>query len=313
MKLYKLYIYGIALGFWAQGLVANAQTATDLENAVTTGSQFEQAQENTAQTRKRTETATMLEGEPGVFILKKNDIFVVGAALGTGYSDNPGRTLDTNAKDAGYASLALSAGINTRLDQQYDAGINIVASGTEYDRRDAPSYRNVIGNAYIGRPVLKGRVYLSANATAGVNTNRAFGRGTAFYAFGANASSVHKLSSTMILRPTIGITRQLSDQSEQNNTLVNVGATLIWRLQENWQATGNLAYTHKSYDNFFEDVTFVSRKDDGYRAGITVSRRINKDTDISLSLDYSNVKSTFFLSRYTALDGGLRVKISKRF
>ena len=313
MKLYRLYAGVALLILGAHGLLANAQIATDLENAITTGSQFEQAQEITAQTRKRTEITTMLEGEPGVFILKKNDIFVVGAALGTGFSDNPGRTLDTNAQDASYGSLALSAGVNTRIAQQYDAGINFVASGTEYDRVDAPSYRNLIGNTYIGRPVFDGRIYLSANATAGVNTDRVFERGTVFYAFGANASSVYKLSGKILFRPSIGVTRQLSAQSEQNNILVNVGASLIWRLHEKWLATGNLSYTYKSYDNFFEDVTFVSRKDDGYRAGITIARQINRDADFSLSLDYSDVRSTFFLSRYTAFDGGLSAKISKRF
>lgn len=313
MKLIKQSICVLAFSLGFQSHLAGAQTATDIENAVTTGSQFEQAQENTERARERTETATMLKGEPGVFILKKNDIFVIGAALGAGFSDNPGRTLDTNAKDASYGSLALSAGINTRIAQQYDAGINIVASGTEYDRSDAPSYRNLIGNAYVGQPVFNGRIYLSANATAGVNTDRVFERGTAFYAFGVNASSVHKISNNMLVRPSIGISRQLSAQSEQNNTLLNVGATLLWKPKKKWLATGSLSYTHKSYDNFFEDVTFVSRKDDGYRAGIAIARELDKNIDISLSLDYTDVKSTFFLSRYTAFDSGLSAKISRRY
>ncbi len=316
MKLFYKYMLFVTLVCVALVFAeprALAQTASDLETAVTTGSQFEEAQILLDEQRQHSEDSTMLEGEPGVFILKKNDIFVLGAAAGSGFSDNPGRTLDTNAQDAYYSSVALSAGINTRIAGQYDAGLNVVASGTEYDRGDAPSNRNAITNVYIGRPVLDGRFYISANATAGLNMDRKFDRGTAFYSTGINVSTIRKFSKNVLIRPTLSVSRQWSGQGEQNNYSLSAAGEVVCRPAQKWLVRGRIAYNARWFDDFFEDVTFVKRKDNVIRAGLTVSRQITKGIDASASIEYIDQNSSFFISDYKAFDTGLNLKISRRF
>ena len=292
---------------------SHAQTATDIENAVTTGSILDDAIKLPQNGRTRVKETGLLPGEAGIFILKKNKIFYVSSAIASGFTSNPGRTLDTNSKDAAYGSLALSAGVNTRIAGKYDAGASLVVSGTEYDRSDAPSNRNFIGNAYIGRSVFDGLVYLSGNATAGVSTDRSFKRDVAFYAIGINASMLKKLSKNILFRPSISARRQWSGQSEQNNFDLSAIASVIWFPKNKWVVTGTLSYSYKNFDNFFEDVTFVKRRDNVFRGFLSVAYKLNKDIYLSLSLDYTDQNSSFFLSEYTALDSGVSLKISKRF
>ncbi|VAW00888.1 hypothetical protein MNBD_ALPHA05-2002, partial [hydrothermal vent metagenome] len=250
---------------------------------------------------------------PGVFILRKIDIYSASVAFGSGYSDNPGRTLDTNAEDSFFGSVALSAGINTRIAQQYDAGINIVASGTEYTRGDAPSNRNLLANAYFGRAIFDGNLYVSANASAGVNTGQKFRNGTGFYNTGVSVSTVRKLSDRIIVRPSVGASRQWSDQSEQNNYAVTAATDVIWKPAAKWLVRGQVSYSRRIYDNFFEDVTFVERKDSLIRAGLSVSRQVNDFIDVSASVDYADQNSDFFLSTYNAFDAGVSARMTHRF
>jgi len=292
---------------------AVAQTSSDLESAVTTGSQFDEALSLSDQQRQDSEDAAILEGEPGVFILRKNEIFVLGAAASSGFTTNPGRTLDTNAEDAYYGALAISAGINTRIAQQFDAGVSIVASGTEYDRGDAPSNRNVISNVYVGRAVFDGEFYVSANASVGINFDGDFNNSTAFYSTGVNISTMRKISDRVFFRPSLLAARQWSDQGEQNNYAFTAASEIIWAPAPKWLVRGHASYTHRRFDDFFEDVTFVKRKDHQFRVGAAVSRQITKSIDASASIDYTNQKSSFFISEYEAFDGGLSLKVSRRF
>lgn len=291
----------------------SAQTASDLENSVTTGSQFEQSQILSNEQRRQSEDATILAGEPGVFILNKNKIFVLGAAAGTGYTDNPGRTLDTNDEGAFYGTLALSAGVNTRIAQQVDAGISVVASGVEYGRADAPSYRNVISNIYFGRGIWDDRIYLSSNTSVGVNFDREFKNSTTFYSTSINASTIQKITDNILFWPSVSVLRQWSGQSEQNNFTFSVSSMIIWRPAPKWTVRGHGGYSHRRYDDFFEDVTFVKRKDHQFRVGVGVSRQITESIDASANFDYTNQSSSFFISEFEALDGGVTLKINKRF
>lgn len=311
LKLSRIMI--VVLGFTLSAGISSAQSAADLESAVTTGSQFDEAQLLLEEQRDTTEGAASIEGEPGIFILRKNKIFTYGAAVGTGFSDNPGRTLNSSGEDAAYASAALTAGINTRIAQRYDAGASFVGSLNKYDRSDAPSNSNAILNSYIGTPVLDGALYVSANAAAGLNMDDSFDRGTAFYQIGASVSNVTRLSDTILLRPSFGVARQWAGQGEQKNLSATASAELIWRARPKWLVRGNVAYTHRIYDDFFEEVTFVERKDDSVRLGVSVARQINESINASLNFEYTDQRSSFFISEYDAIDGGLSLRLSKRF
>ncbi len=289
-----------------------AQTVNDIENAVTQGTQFDDAQSLSNRHQQDLE-GSVIEGEPGVFILRKIDIFSVGALVGGGYSSNPNRNFDTNGDGSFFASLAVTAGVNTRVASKYDVGVNFVLSSIEYERENAPSNRNVVGNAYIGKSFLENRLYLSASLSSGISMDGNFKQGTMFYRTSLSASSVFPLSKRLILRPGLSIARQWSGQKEHNNISGSISGELLWRFNPRWQASGLVSYTHRRYDDFFEDVTFVKRKDNLIRLSLSVARHITRSIDVSASVEYAHQGSKFFLSAYDTLDSGIYGRLTHRF
>lgn len=300
------------LAFVMCNSISIAQTVNDIENAVTQGAQFDDAQ-SLSDRRKQMEGGTAIEGEPGVFILRKIDIFSVGALLGGGYSSNPRRNFDTNGDGSFFASMAVTAGVNTRIASKYDAGINIVVSGIEYEREDAPSNRNVVGNAYMGKSFLKDRLYISASVSSGITMDGNFKQGIMFYQAALSASTAFSLSKRMFFRPGVSIARQWSGQAEQNNISATMSGEVLWHPNPKWRASGLVSYTHRRYDNFFEDVTFVKRKDNLIRLSLSVVRHITKTLDVSASVEYTHQGSKFFLSAYNSLDSGIYGRLTHRF
>lgn len=314
MRTFQRFLFGaVTLGLMALAPYGYAQTSlNDVQGAITQGSQFDDARSLVDQRRQEAEDEATIEGEPGVFILKKTEIFTVGVSTGGGYSTNPARTLDTSQESA-FANLSVRAGINTLIDQTYDVGLNLVGSGTEYDNESGPSSRALVANAFVGRSVLNNRVYLSGSLVSGVNTNKKFDQGRAFYGASLNASYVHKLSDNVLFRPSATLSKQLSGESEQDSISASASAEIIWQPAPKWSLSGQVAYMHRKYDDFFEDVTFVKRKDDQIRLGLSVSRHITDKVSISASYDYTSQDSTFFLSGYESHDGGASLQISRRF
>ncbi len=314
MKLHNLIMIGcIITAVTALSPNAFAQTSlNDVQGAITQGAQFDDARKLIDRRRQDAEDRAIVDGEPGVFILKKAKIFTVGISAGGGYSSNPGRTLDTSNESA-FANVALRAGVNTIVAQTYDVGLNIAVSAVEYDDTLGPSSRSAVTNAFIGRGVWDNRIYVSGSVVAGVNANEKLKQGRAFYGTSINASYVHKLSNNILLRPSVSASRQWSGESEQNNISATASAELIWQIAPKWTMSTQLAYTHKAYDNFFEDVTFVKRKDGNIQAGFRVTRKIADKVNISVSYDYTTQDSTFFLSEYESHDGGINLQISKKF
>ena len=313
MKLLRCLIGIGALGLMALAPHAFAQTSiNDVEGAITQGSQFDEARELIDQRRQDAEDEAIIDGEAGVFILKKTEIFTVGLSTGGGYSSNPTRTLDTSEESA-FANLAVRAGINTIIGDTYDVGVNVVGSGTEYEEDSGPSNRTLVANAFVGRSVWDNRIYLSGSLVSGVNADDSFDQGRAFYGATVNASYIHQLSDNVLVRPSVNLSRQLSGESEQDNFSAGASAEIIWQPAAKWSVIGQVAYTYREYDDFFEDVTFVKRQDDQVRAGITVSRRITDKVSLSASYDYTTQDSSFFLSGYDSHDGGASLQVSRRF
>lgn len=303
----------IAVFALADPSAASAQTSlNDVEGAITQGAQFDDARELVYERRLEAAEDSTIDGEAGIFVLKKNKLFTISASAGGGYSTNPGRTLDTSQASA-FGSFALRAGLNTIIGQQYDVGVNLVGAATEYEDDLGPSNRSGVANIYVGRTLFDDRLYFSIGAVAGVNTNADFEQSSTFYGSSVSASYTLPISKSVLFRPSIIATRQWSNRSEQNNISGNANADLIWQPAPNWIVSGGASFTYRKYDNFFEDVTFVEREDNQYRIGLSVSRRITDTSNISVSYDYTNQNSSFFLSEYDSHDGGLNVQISHRF
>lgn len=291
----------------------NAQTINDIESAVTQGEQFEDVQELSANREQMERDGSVIAGEPGVFILNKIDIFSIGAALGGGYSTNPKRNFDTNGEGSFFANAAISAGVNTRINSSFDTGINLIVSGTEYEKDGNPSNRNLVGSAYVAKAFLDRRLYISANITTGLAMDSKFKNSTAFYGASLSASSSFPLSDNLIWRPGVTLSRQWSGQSEQNNIAGTISSDLSWFVAPSWIVNGRLSYTHKIYDDFFEDVTFVVRKDNSIRGSLTLIKQFSTSTTASVSVEYTRQDSRFFISEFRSFDGGLYARFNHRF
>ncbi|GAB5458553.1 MAG: hypothetical protein Hens3KO_15830 [Henriciella sp.] len=293
--------------------VAKAQVLDDIESSVTQGNQYNEALQVFPDNVEDDDADTSVDGEAGVYVLKKNEIFSVRAIVGTGYSDNPSRTSDSDIESSAAAQMALSIGADTRINGAVDAGTNLVISGTEYETDGAPDSRNVVANAYVGKSLLNGTVFGSVSGTYGQAMNGTFGEATGFYGLSASVTTVRPLTDKVVVRPRLSVSRQWSEVTELDNTSVTTEASASWAIAPKWQATGSLAFTHRIYDDFYEDVTFIERKDDSWRAGVSVSRQINDKVAVSANLTYVDQSSDFFVSDYTSYDGGLSVRIVKRF
>lgn len=312
-RLTKIFSAVIAIAALTDLSVASAQTSlNDVEGAITQGAQFDDARELVDERRQEAAEDATIDGEAGIFVLKKNKLFTISASAGGGYSTNPGRTLDTSQASA-FGSVALRAGLNTIIGQQYDVGVNLVGTATEYEDDLGPSNRSGVANIYVGRTLFDDHLYFSIGAVGGVNTNADFKQSSTFFGGSASASYTLSISNNVVFRPSITAARQWSNRSEQNNISGTANADLIWRPAPNWIVSGGASYTYRKYDNFFEDVTFVEREDNQYRIGLSVSRRISDTSNISVSYDYTNQNSSFFLSEYDSHDGGLNLQISHRF
>lgn len=304
----------VAFVFILSALTASyAQVFDDIENAVTRGSQFNETLEDFSDRPVLDEDELTIDGEAGVYILKKNDIFAVGAILGAGYADNPSRTQDSDVDPSAAVQFALTAGIDTKINKQIDAGLNIGLSGTEYDKSGAPDNRNVFANAYLGKTFGDGEFFGSVSGSYGQAMNGTFNDGTGFYGLNASVTTIRPVSDRVIFRPRVTVSRQWSEVSEQENTSISADAGIVWAIASKWQVSGSISYTHRVYDDFFEDVTFVERKDDVWRASLGVARQINDKVAISGNITFVDQSSDFFLSEYDSLDGGLSLSLRRKF
>lgn len=294
---------------------ANAQDILDVETAVTQGSIFEDALSQSDQQRQLRRDEAVIAGEPGVFVLNRNNIFNVGVTAGGGFSTNPFQTSQGEEETAAFGNVGLSAGVNTRIADKVDFGANLVGTLTEFESGDGPSNRNLIFNSFVGKsvPVLGKQVYASLSGAVGVNTDEDFENPTTFTNLSLGVSSALKPIKTVIVQPSVAVSRQWSEVSEQDNFAVQTAVAVSWAIRPKWQVAGNVGYTYRSYDNFFEDVTLVARKDNVVSVGVSVARALPKNLRASVSFGYTNQDSRFFLSNYDGFTGGLRLNLRQKF
>ena len=140
-----------------------------------------------------------------------------------------------------------------------------------------------------------------------------FKNDTTFYGASLSASSSFPLSDNIVWRPGVALSRQWSGQSEQNSLAGTISSDLSWFVAPSWIVSGRLAYTHKIYDDFFEDVTFVVRKDNSFQGSLVLVKQFGGSTTASVSVEYTKQNSRFFISEFKSFDGGLYARFNHRF
>ncbi len=292
---------------------ARSQATADITNAITEQDQIANV------VRQRSTPGPMLgsegneiDGEAGIYVLRVNDIFYLSAESSLGWSENPLRTAD-DAGDSFYASLAATAGVQTKIAGLVDAGASITVSGLQYDESFAPSSRNVNASANVGYQVKSLPIYIGVVGFGGQNFDEDFDNGTAFYGASASVSYALALGQRTLVQPALVVTRQLSERDENDSTSVTAALTATHVLTPRINLTGSVRVSQSYFDNFFEDVTFVEREDTQYGVSVGATYRLNDAIGFSASVGYDKRTSDFFLSEYESVEPAIAISGRIRF
>ncbi|MEM6834673.1 MAG: hypothetical protein AAGA36_07165 [Pseudomonadota bacterium] len=292
---------------------AHAQTIGDVEGAITRGSQFDQALDLGQTQEQRSTVGDTIPGESGIFVLDVNEIFSLSALGGAGYSTNPSRTLDVGTEDSAYGSLGFTAGVNTVVASEFSAGLNLIASATEFEQRGAPDFKNLLLSGYVGQDVFDDFMFVSLGFSTGVNFNGEFGDATGFYGLSLGATKVIQLRKNLVTQINMTVRANWSDQSEQNNLALNPNAELIWVAGRKWRINANVSYVHSRYYDFFEDVTLTARNDNQIAVSTQAAYAIDRNMEATFGVGYTKRFSSFFLSEFEEIDLGANVRFRHTF
>lgn len=292
---------------------AKAQSVPDIQGSITQGSQIDEIIRDQDRIGPQLgEDGNEIDGEAGIYVLRVNEIFYVGASYGLGYSENPVRSLN-NPGDSFSVNLAAQAGVQTKIAEALDFGISATVAGTEYDQAFAPSSRSINGAINLGTQIGQSPFYIGATAFGGFNYDDNFDNGTSFYGASGSLSAGFPIGNRTVVRPGVGVTRQWSQIEENNSTSASGSVDVSHALTQKLIVGATARVTRTWFDNFFEDVTFVSRKDWQYGGGANLSYRHSQNLTIGVSAGYEKRDSTFFLSEYESFEASLLFSARLRF
>ena len=291
---------------------AQAQAVPPIEESVTQGAQIEEAvrrAERPGDPEAVDDQA--IDGEAGVYVLKKEKIFYLAASAGLGYSTNPLRTAD-DVGGSGSADASLSAGLRTRLGGAVDFGLAANVEGTRYFEAFAPSNNVASGNISLGAAIPKTPIYVGAAGFGGWNFDEDFKAPVSFYGASAHVSASLKMAPNVVVQPAIVATR-LWTEVKENDTKTVSGRLSITAFSGPMAVTLTGSASRIWFDNFYEDVTFVARDDWQYDVAASLSYRILPSLTLNANVRYTKRDSPFFLADYRSLENGLSLGAVLRF
>lgn len=304
----------LVLSALATPTFASAQATADITDAIDQGTRIEAARDaqQFAQPENRLDEDEIIDGEAGIYVLKVNDIFYVAGGAGGGWSENPLRTSD-DAGGSGFANAVLTAGVQTKIAEEFDFGASATISGIEYQEDFAPSSRSINGSAFVGRPIQGTPLYIGVNVYGGQSYDGNFNRGTWFYGANAQATLGKQIGDKTLARATVSGGRNENEISENNNWNAVFNAELTHFVSENVAVGVQARLTRTWFDDFFEDVTFAARQDWQYGGNVNLSWAPYQWLAVTGSLGYEQRDSDFFLSSYDGIEAAISVTTRKRF
>lgn len=302
----------VLLGVAAAAGPAHGQAVPPIEDSVTRGAQIEEAVRR-AERPGDPEAAgdQAIDGEAGVYVLKKEKIFYVAASAGIGYSSNPLRTSD-DVGGSGSVDGSLGAGLRTRLAGALDFAVAVNVEGTRYFEKFAPSNHVVSGNVSLGAAIPGTPLYAGAAAFGGWNFDEDFRGPVSFHGASAHLSASLPVAPKVVVQPAIVATR-LWTEVKENDTKTVSGRLSITAFSGPMAATVSGSASRIWFDNFYEDVTFVERNDWQYDASASLSYRLAPNLTLNASVRFTERDSPFFLASYRSIENGLSIGAVWRF
>lgn len=310
MTMRKILAGGILAATLLPAAPALAQSETQPAQSVTQGAQIEDAVARVTAELDRSPTgADASDGEGGLYILSPQSILFVSANAGIGYQGNPLRSAG-NPGGSGTAGAQLSAGARTKLGGLIDVALVADVTGTKYFRKFGPDNTVASGSLSVGVPL--GRtLYAGAVGYGGYNFDDFFGRGIAFYG-GSGFVGATVPVGRLLIQPSISGGRQWTGIRENDNTSAAARLAIVTtrgRLAASLSGGASRVW----FDNFYEDVTFVARRDWQYDVGLTATYRLHPNLLLSGGIRYLKRDSTFDLASYHGVEGVGSVALTWRF
>jgi opacity protein-like surface antigen len=285
----------------------------EVRDSITQGAQADRAIE---QARQRLFSGQAGEDDigrdPGVFVLIEQDIFSVGIDAGLGYSSDVDKGDLQDAKSA-YTSIQIDAGVDTRIADSFDAGARITLAETLFHDERGFDSGALIGSVYVSEAFFDRTLILTADVTGGINGGYDFDNGSAYVNASLRAARPIPLSSDIVFVPSVFASLVHADQGEQNRWEGGASGRLAMRLDDDLRLTLSAGLTYAQYDNFYEDVLFVSRQDTTAFAGIGLEYRIDENVTAFGNVRYTNRTSTLDIVEYEEVDASAMIGVRARF
>lgn len=288
-----------------------AQSQAEISRAVTDGAQIEAAIARNDAARPSEEDDQAIDGEAGVYVLRKADIFFVGGEAGISYSQNPLRTVD----DIGgsWASEArLDLGVQTLIVEKVNFTAALNFSDTRFFSDFAPSNSLASGNMSVSTGLGKTPLFVGVGAFGGWNFDRNLEAATGFYGASAHIGATVSIDQRTIFQPLLVISRVKNEVSENDNTSLALRLNMARRIGH-LTISANAVAARFWFDDFFEDVTFVARNDWQYEGGIAAAYAISPSFQVVASARYTRRDSSFFLSSFESVEAGAGLAAIWRF
>lgn len=294
--------------------VAAAQATPDFQDAINASTRIDDALQEQDRTQVRFgETASEeIDGEAGIYVLALNEIFYLGGSVGGGWSENPLRTAD-DVGDSLFASAAASLGVQTVIGGELDVGLTASISGTEYDRAFAPSSRTVTVSANAGRAIEGTPFFAGVSAFGGWAYDGSFENGTSFYGATAAVSARVQLGPRTVLGGSLEGGRQMGEVEENNAWNAHLAANVTHFLTPTIAIGASGRVSRSWFDDFYEDVTFIARRDWQYGGNLNASWSPLPWFSVTGAAGYEQRDSAFFLSNYDGFEASLIFSARKRF
>jgi hypothetical protein len=311
MMMRRTHFAPLSLALLLAAAPAHAQTLSEIGRSVTDGAQIEAAIARGATPRGDGEDDQAIDGEAGIYVLRKADIFFVGGEAGVSYSTNPLRTVD-DVGGSGAAEASLDIGVQTLIFEKVNFSAVASFAGTRYFKDFAPSNTVASGNMSLSTGIGKTPFLIGASAFGGWNFDRDVKAATGFYGASVHVGAVLPLDRQTILHPLLVASRVKNEVGENDSKSIGLRTTLARRMGR-MTVSANAVVSRFWFDDFYEDVTFVPRRDWQYEGGIAVSYALTPRATLAASARYVKRDSSFFLSNYAAVDSGVGLALNWRF
>lgn len=284
-----------------------------VRDSITQGAQADRAIEETRERLIVEQTSVYDVGQdPGVYVLIEQDIFSVGIDVGLGYSSDVDKG-DLDAAQSTYTSFSVNAGVDTRIDDSFNAGARIALSQTLFHDEVAFNSAALIGSVYVSEPFFDDTLILTADATGGLNGGYDFDNGSSYLNTSLRAARPIAFGRSTVLIPSVSAGLVYAEQSEQDRWEVGAQLRLVTALMDELRLAVSAGVTYAEYDNFYEDVLLVGRQDTTSYVAASLDYQITENLTASANVRYTNRTSTLDIVEYEEIDASVMLGLTARF